>query len=77
MPPPGENPIGVAMQWVARITAAALMMVLPGLGAQWLDGKLGTRFLTLPGFVCGLVVGVWYLLAITKAKTPPTKGGER
>lgn len=77
MPPPGENPIGVAMQWVARITAAALMMVLPGIGAQWLDSKLGTRVLTLPGFILGLVAGVAYLLMVTKANTPPRKGGER
>lgn len=68
MPKAVQNPIGAAMDWVAKIVAAALMMVLPGLGGQWLDEKLDTRVFTLPGFLLGLVGGIWYLLAITSKK---------
>lgn len=61
-----ETPMAAAMQWVARITAAALMMFLPGLGGQWLDGRLETRFLTIVGFALGLVGGMAYLIAATR-----------
>jgi hypothetical protein len=43
------------------------MMCLPGLGGQWLDRLWGTHFIGLAGFVLGLVVGVAYLIAITRA----------
>lgn len=54
------------MEWVARITAAGLMMVLPGLGGQWVDQRIGTGFLTLVGFAMGIACGLAYLLAITR-----------
>lgn len=69
---PPQHPMGVAMQWVARIVAAGLMMVLPGLAGQWLDRKLGlderlgTGFLVLVGFALGITFSIWYLIAITK-----------
>lgn len=53
------------MQWVVYVTTAALMMFLPGLAGQWLDGRLGTNFLVLIGFVFGLTSGLWYLLKLT------------
>lgn len=71
---PPQHPMGVAMQWVARIVAAGLMMVLPGLAGQWLDRKLGlderlgTGFLVLVGFALGITFSIWYLIAITKPK---------
>ena len=46
-----------AMQWVSRVFAASLMMVLPGLGGQWLDRRWGTRFMGLVGFGLGLSAG--------------------
>lgn len=61
-----EPPMAVAMQWVARVFAASLMMVLPGLGGQWLDDRWQTRFLGVVGFVMGLVGGVAYLIAVTR-----------
>jgi hypothetical protein len=62
-----DHPMAVAMQWVARVFAAAVMMSLPGLGGQWLDRQWGTRFIGALGFVFGLVGGVAYLLAVTRA----------
>jgi hypothetical protein len=67
---PPQHPMALAMQWVARITAAGLMMVLPGLAGQWLDGWLGTGALALCGFAVGITVSIAYLVAITK---PPLK----
>jgi hypothetical protein len=37
-----DHPMGIAMQWVARVFAATLMMSVPGLGGQWLDRRWGT-----------------------------------
>jgi hypothetical protein len=62
-PPP---PMAIAMQWVARIFAMSLMMVGPGVGGQWLDGRWQTRVFGPAGFVLGMVAGVAYLIAITR-----------
>ena len=69
-----DHPFAVAMQWVGRIFAAVLMMCLPGLGGQTLDRRWGTHFIGLTGFVVGLVVGVAYLLAITRAAEAERRG---
>jgi len=55
-----------AAKWVGVITTIALEMVLPGLAGQWLDRRLGTRFLTLIGFTFGLAIGFWQLLQLAK-----------
>ncbi len=65
---PPLNPMAAAMQWVSRIIAAGLMMVLPGLAGQWLDGRLGTGFIVLIGFAAGIAFSISYLIAITKAE---------
>ena len=62
-----DQPMAVAMQWVGRVFASVLMMCLPGVGGQMLDRRWGTHFIGLAGFVLGLVVGVAYLIAITRA----------
>jgi hypothetical protein len=62
-----RSPLAVALEWVSRITAVALMMVLPGLLGYWLDRRFETRFLTPVGFVFGVVVAVWSLLLLTGA----------
>ena len=36
------SPYAAAMEWVVRITAVGLEMVLPGLAGQWVDQRLGT-----------------------------------
>ena len=66
MTPRSATPMAAAMHWVARIFAAVMMMCLPGLGGQWLDGWLGTRFMVFVGFAFGLVGGMTYLIAATR-----------
>jgi hypothetical protein len=62
------TPIGAAMQWVGRIFAAGLMMVLPGLAGEWIDGSLGTSFFVLLGFVVGISTSLYYLILVTRQK---------
>ena len=66
-PPQSPHPMGRAMNWVSRILAVVGVMVLPGLGGQWLDERWGTKFLALIGFALGMVFSITYLLALTKA----------
>jgi hypothetical protein len=72
-----RHPMAVAMEWVGRIMAAAAMMVLPGIGGQWIDRRLGTQWITLVGLALGLSLSIYYLLAITRPRDPmngqPTK----
>ena len=63
------DPMAAAMQWVSRIFAAAMMMVLPGVAGFWLDQKLGVGFIGLVGFAFGLVGGMAYLIAATRSKS--------
>jgi hypothetical protein len=56
-----------ALDWVARIMAVALEMVLPGLAGEWLDRRFGTEFLVVIGFAVGLIGGVAHLLTMTHA----------
>jgi hypothetical protein len=64
----GRHPMAVAMEWVARIMAAAMLMVLPGLGGQWLDRRLSTQWIGLAGLALGLSVSIYYLLAVTRPR---------
>ena len=75
-PPHERHPLAEAMEWVAILTTIALEMVLPGLAGQWLDRRLGTRFLVLVGFVLGLSVGMWHLLQVTKSDSDSPKRKE-
>lgn len=70
-------PLAIAMEWVSRIIAVALMMVLPGLGGQWLDNRLGTGFLALAGFAFGIAAGIYHLLQMTKSASERGSGGPR
>jgi hypothetical protein len=58
--------MALAMAWVARIFAATVMMVAPGVGGQWLDGRWQTRVFGPVGFVLGLVAGIAYFIAVTR-----------
>ena len=64
--PEPRPPIAVAMEWVSRVLAISLEMVLPGLFGQWLDGKLGTQFLVLVGFALGISLAIWHLTRLGK-----------
>ncbi len=64
-----KSPLAAAAQWVGRIVAVGLEMVLPGVAGKWLDERWGTSpLLTLGGFVLGMVGGVWHLLLMTAAE---------
>jgi hypothetical protein len=76
VPEPVRQPIAVAMQWVARIFAAALMMSLPGLGGQWLDHRWKTGFMGPAGFVVGLIAGMTYLIAATRSAEAQRKAAQ-
>ena len=58
-----NSPLGLAVEWVGRIMAAALMMVLPGLLGQWLDHQFRTSFLSLFGFGIGMAAGIGFAFA--------------
>ena len=65
------QPIGAAMDWVARIVVAGLIMVLPGLAGEWIDNRIGTGFVALIGFALGIAISLVYLLAITRKANRP------
>lgn len=67
------SPIGLAFEWVARILAVVVEMVAPGLLGQQLDKHLGTRFLVLVGFGCGISLALWHLIVMTR----PRPGSDR
>ena len=77
---PSLDPLGLAMEWVTKITTVALEMVLPTLGGYWLDKRNGTGYWTVVGAVVGLVAGMWHLLLMTRVpgpgKRPKRTGGE-
>lgn len=55
------------MEWVARITAVGMEMVLPTVAGFYLDRYLQTGYWTLVGLIVGGVAGFWHLLQMTKA----------
>lgn len=56
--------MSLAVEWVARITAVALTMCVPGIAGQWLDARLQTGFFTLAGFAFGFCAGFTALLTM-------------
>ena len=70
---PSPHPMGEAMVWVARIFAAAMVMILPGLAGHWLDQRWGTGFLVIVGFALGITGGIYHLIIVTAGlkRTPP------
>ena len=64
-----DSPLAVAMQWVGRVFAVALLMVVPGIGGQWLDRRLGIRWGGLGGVAIGGTGGGWDLLAVTPPRS--------
>ena len=66
--PHKPSPMSLAVEWVARITAVALVMVLPGIAGHWLDDRFGLNVLTLVGFAVGFVAGFVALLAMVKPR---------
>lgn len=69
--------MAVAMEWVGRIMAAAAMMVVPGLGGQWVGHKISANWLALVGFAIGLTGAIYYLIATTKPATDTSESSVR
>jgi hypothetical protein len=67
-----SSPLAKAMEWVARITTVAVMMVMPGVGGWWLDGRLGTTYFVAIGFGLGLVMGLVFLLRVVRPPGGPS-----
>ena len=68
MPPSSRgSPIGDALVWSSRIMALGLMMFLPGVAGNWLDERLGTRFLGPVGLALGFAVALLRLAQIGRA----------
>jgi hypothetical protein len=65
-PESNARSIGLALEWVAKITMVGVMMVLPAAGGQYLDHRLGTGFLGPLGLLFGVVAGVWQLLRMVQ-----------
>lgn len=66
-----------AMEWVAKITTVGLLMVLPAVGGQYLDSRLGTSYWTLIGLCVGVVAGIVHLLQITRPPPKPPVAKEK
>jgi len=58
------------MGWASRIIAIGLAMFLPAVAGNWLDGRLGTRFLGMAGLVLGFVLGLTWLVQLGRSKKP-------
>lgn len=56
----------LAMEWVSRVLSICVVMVLPGLGGQWLDRRFGTGYWTILGFMFGFVSGFTALILLVK-----------
>ena len=62
------SPIGEAMVWASRIIAIGIAMFLPAVAGNWLDSRLGTRFLGMFGLVLGFVLGLTWLVQMSRRK---------
>jgi hypothetical protein len=65
-----ESPVGEAMAWASRIIAIGIAMFLPAVAGNWLDGRLGTGFLGMAGLVLGFVLGLTWLVQLSRRKKP-------
>lgn len=70
------SPMALAMEWVSRVFAVAVEMIVPGLAGQWLDRRWGTNWFVLVGFAAGISLGLWHLIVMTRAaerrRKPPS-----
>lgn len=71
---PQGRALSEAFNWVGRIVAVAIEMVLPGLAGLWLDKAWGTKFLMPVGFVLGLVMGMTHLIVMVQSSARSKNG---
>ena len=69
--------MAIAVEWVSRILAVGLVMVVPAVVGLWLDGRWGTKFLVLVGLALGMVLGMWYLLLLTRVIAGTDRSGDK
>lgn len=70
--------MGEAFAWASRILAIGLAMFLPGVGGNWLDARLGTRFLGPVGLIFGFAAALFWLVQIgNSVKAPRPKKTKR
>ena len=65
-----SSPVGEAMAWASRIIAIGIAMFLPAVAGNWLDSRLGTGFLGMTGLVLGFVLGLTWLVQLSRRKKP-------
>ena len=63
-----RSPVGEAMAWASRIIAIGITMFLPAVVGNWLDSRLGTGFLGMAGLVLGFVLGLTWLVQLSRRK---------
>lgn len=63
-----DSPVGEAFAWASRIIAIGIAMFLPAVAGNWLDARLGTRFLGPVGLVVGFVIGLAWLMQLGRRK---------
>lgn len=63
-----DSPVGEALAWASRIIAIGIAMFLPAVAGNWLDARLGTRFLGPVGLVVGFVIGLTWLVQLSGRK---------
>lgn len=66
--PQSKTPWEQASEWFARTIAIVLVMVAPGAFGAWLDGRLGTNFFAVMGFMLGMVLAVVLLMIFVRIK---------
>jgi hypothetical protein len=78
-PDDAASPVGDAFAWASRILAIGLAMFLPGVGGNWLDDRLGTRFLGPVGLIFGFTAALVWLVRIGNSVKPyrRTRRGKR
>lgn len=64
------SPVGEAMAWASRIIAVGLAMFMPAVAGNWLDSRLGTKALGMAGLALGFVLGLSWLLHMSRRKAP-------
>lgn len=56
----------IAWEWVSRVLAICVVMVLPGIGGDWIDKRFGTTWWALAGFAFGFISGMSALLVLVQ-----------
>ena len=65
-----QNPLWrEASDWFGKSLAVLIVIFCPGAIGYWVDGKLGTRFLSPLGFIVGTIFGTIGLVALVQSKT--------